>query len=109
MDFVSYVYAMGTTGGSGSGASQGAGWINLVFIASIFFIFYFILIRPQSKMRKQHNEMLAALKNGDKVVTSGGIYGEITGIDKEKNTVTMEIAPKVRIKVTRDSVSTVIK
>jgi preprotein translocase subunit YajC len=106
MDFVSCVYAMGTTGGTGS-TSSGAGWINLVFIGSIFFIFYFILIRPQQKMRKQHNEMLAALKTGDKIVTSGGIFGEITGIDK--NAVTIEIAPKVRIKVTRESVSTVVK
>jgi len=106
MDFASYVYAMGTTGGTGSTAS-GAGWINLVFIASIFFIFYFILIRPQQKMRKQHTEMLSALKTGDKIVTSGGIYGEITGIDN--NAVTIEVAPKVRIKVTRESVSAIVK
>ncbi len=106
MDFASYVYAMGTTGGTGTNAS-GAGWINLVFIASIFFIFYFILIRPQQKMRKQHNEMLTALKTGDKVVTTGGIYGDITGIDN--NAVTIEIAPKVRIKITRESVSSVVK
>ncbi len=106
MDFASYVYAMGTTGGTGTKAS-GAGWINLIFIASIFFIFYFILIRPQQKMRKQHNEMLAALKTGDKIVTTGGIYGEITGIDN--NAVTIEIAPKVRIKITREAVSTVVK
>jgi preprotein translocase subunit YajC len=107
MDFASYVYAMGTTGGTGSTASSGAGWINLVFIASIFFIFYFILIRPQQKMRKQHTEMLSALKTGDKIVTTGGIYGEITGIDN--NAVTIEIAPKVRIKVTRESVSAIVK
>jgi preprotein translocase subunit YajC len=107
MDFVSYAYAMGTTGGTGTTTSSGAGWINLVFIGSIFFIFYFILIRPQQKMRKQHNEMLTALKTGDKIVTTGGIYGEITGIDTKA--VTIEIAPKVRIKITRESVSTVVK
>lgn len=108
MDFVSYVYAMGTTG-TGGNTTQGAGWLNLIFIGSIFFIFYFILIRPQQKMKRQHNEMLTALKTGDKIVTSGGIYGQITGIDKDKNSVTMEIAPKVRIKVTRESIAAVIK
>ena len=58
-------------------------------------------------MRKQHTEMLSALKTGDKIVTTGGIYGEITGIDN--NAVTIEIAPKVRIKVTRESVSAIVK
>jgi len=109
MDLISCAYAMGTTGGTGTNASQGTGWMNLIFIASIFFIFYFILLRPQQKIKKQHNEMLAAIKTGDKIVTSGGIYGEITGIDKDKNSVTMEIAPKVRIKVTRDSIAAVVK
>lgn len=108
MDFVSYAYAMGTYGTDGN-TTQGAGWINLIFIASIFFIFYFILIRPQQKMKRQHNDMLSALKTGDKIVTSGGIYGQITGIDKDKNSITMEIAPKVRIKVTRESIAAVIK
>jgi len=107
MDFVTHAYAMGTTGGTGAAASGGSAWSAFLPIILLVAIFYFIIFRPQQKMRKQHNEMLNALKNGDKIVTSGGIYGEITGIDK--NTVIIEIAPKVRIKITRESVSAVVK
>jgi len=108
MDFISHAYAMGTTGGTGTAASQGGGWQQMIFLfGPIFIIFYFLLFRPQQKQRKQHNEMLKALKKGDKIVTSGGIYGEVTGI--ENNAVTIEIAPKVRIKVSRESISVVIK
>jgi preprotein translocase subunit YajC len=107
MDFVSYAYAMGTTGGTGTTASGGSAWSAFIPIILMFAIFYFLLIRPQQKKSKEHREMLGALKNGDKVITSGGIFGEVTGIDN--NTVTVEIAPKVRIKVTRESVAVVIK
>lgn len=107
MDFISYAYAMGTTGGTGTATSGGGALSAFIPIIIMFAIFYFLLIRPQTKKAKEHREMLGALKNGDKVVTAGGIFGEVTGIDG--NTVTLEIAPKVRVKVTRESVSAVIK
>jgi len=107
MDFITYANAMGTTGGTGATGSGGSALSAFIPIILMFAIFYFLLIRPQQKKSKEHREMLSALKTGEKIVTSGGIYGEITGIDK--NTVTIEIAPKVRIKVTRESVSVVIK
>jgi preprotein translocase subunit YajC len=109
MDFVTCAYAMGTTGGTGATGSGTSALSAFIPIILMFAIFYFLLIRPQTKKAKEHREMLGALKNGDKVITSGGIFGEITGIDKDKNSVTMEIAPKVRIKVTRESVAAVIK
>ena len=65
----------------------------------IFVIFYFLLIRPQQKKVKEHQAFVAALKKGDKVVTNGGIHGEIKGLTE--TVVTLEIADNVRIKVSR--------
>lgn len=94
-------YAMGSSpaAGGGQGGSQ---YMSLVFIAAVFAIFYFILIRPQQKRAKQHKEFIENLKKGDKVITSGGLYGTITGITDE--TVTMEVAEGVRVKVEKGTV-----
>jgi len=65
----------------------------------IFVIFYFLLIRPQQKKVKEHQAFVTALKQGDCVVTNGGIYGKITGLTD--TVVTLEIADNVRIKIAR--------
>ena len=69
----------------------------------IFLVFYFLLIRPQQKKAKEHQSYLANLKRGDKVITGGGIYGQITGLTD--NAVTLEIADNVRIKVSRVAIA----
>ncbi|MCB0218504.1 MAG: preprotein translocase subunit YajC [Chrysiogenetes bacterium] len=69
----------------------------------IFVIFYFLLLRPQQKRAKEHEAMVAALKPGDEVVTNGGIYGKITRVGEDA--ITVEIAEKVRVRVTPASVS----
>jgi len=108
MDLISSAYAFGTTGtGTGAAGSGGNTFISFIPIIAMVVIFYFLLIRPQQKKAKEHRDMLGALKNGDRIITSGGIYGEVTGLDERS--VTIEIAPKVRIKVTRDSISVVLK
>jgi preprotein translocase subunit YajC len=96
------VYAMGTGGGGGAGGSGGGLGAFLPLII-IFAIFYFLLIRPQQKKAKQHKQVLGSLKKGDRVVSSGGLHGVITGLSDD--VVTMEISPKVRVKVTRGSIS----
>jgi preprotein translocase subunit YajC len=73
----------------------------------MFVIFYFLLIRPQQKRSKEHRQMVSSLKKGDRIVTSGGIHGRITGIDD--NTLTVEIADKVRVKVARANVSAMVQ
>ena len=73
----------------------------------IFVVFYFLLIRPQQKRAKDHRSLLGNLKEGDQVMTSGGIYGRITGIREDK--VTLEISDKVRVKVSRGHISGVVK
>ena len=100
---VSTAYAMGNLGGAGGQAGAGGGLGAFIPIILMFVIFYFLLIRPQQKKAKAHQEMIAGLKKGDKIITSGGIHGVITGLDDA--TVTVEIAEKVRIKVTRSSLA----
>jgi preprotein translocase subunit YajC len=91
---------MGTGGAGGGGAGGFAGFIPLILM---FVIFYFLLIRPQQKRTKEHRQMIANLKKGDRIITSGGIHGRITGMDE--TTITVEIADKVRVKVARGNVS----
>lgn len=82
-----------------SGPSAYSGILMMVLI---FVIFYFFMIRPQSKRQKEIKKQREEMKTGDRVVTSGGIYGRVRDI-KEK-TVTIEIAENVRISVDKNSV-----
>jgi preprotein translocase subunit YajC len=91
---------MGAGGVGGEGAGGFTGFIPLILM---FVIFYFLLIRPQQKRTKEHRQMISNLKKGDRIVTSGGIHGRITGMDE--STLTVEIADKVRVKVARSNVS----
>ena len=97
---IGIAYAMGQ-GGAASG--QGGGFTAFIPLILMFVIFYFLLIRPQQKKAKEHREMIANVKKGDKIITSGGIYGIITGMDD--NTITVEIAEKVRIKLNRANIA----
>jgi preprotein translocase subunit YajC len=95
---------MGTGGtGTGGGGSFGA-FVPLILM---FAIFYFLLIRPQQKKAKMHKQMLSAVKKGDKVVSSGGLHGLVTGVSDD--VVTMEIAPKIRVKVSRGSIAGILR
>lgn len=80
-------------------APPAGGFTALLPFIAIFVIFYFLLIRPQQKKAKEHQQFLSNLKKGDKVVTSGGVHGEITGLTDR--VITLEIAPNVKIKVSR--------
>ncbi len=73
----------------------------------IFGVFYFLLIRPQQKKTKEHREMLSKLKKNDEVMTGGGIYGKVIALTDA--VVTLEVAPNVRIRVSRPQVSALVK
>lgn len=73
------------------------------FLVMMVAIFYFFLIRPQSKQMKEHKAMLASLKKGDVVVTSGGVIGEVHLVTDKF--LIVEVAPSVRLKVLPSSVS----
>jgi len=73
----------------------------------IFAIFYFMIIRPQQKREKDRRNMLASLKEGDEVITIGGIYGKILNL--KEDVVTLDVGDKIKIKVTRSAIGNVIK
>ncbi|OGP97984.1 MAG: preprotein translocase subunit YajC [Deltaproteobacteria bacterium RBG_19FT_COMBO_52_11] len=101
--FNDLAYAMGGMPGGGTGGGLGS-FLPLILM---FVVFYFLLIWPQQKKAKAHRQVLANLQKGESVVTSSGIYGTITGLTD--TVVTLEIAEKVRIKVSRSSVAGVVK
>ncbi len=101
---INVAYALGT-GGTASG--QGGGFGAFVPLILMFVIFYFLLIRPQQKKQKQHRQMISDLKKGDRVVTSGGLYGRVTGLTDA--VVTLEISEKVRVKVARANISGIVQ
>jgi len=96
-------YAMGPQPGGGGGG----GYMSFLPIILIFVVFYFLLIRPQQKRSKEHRTLLENIKTGEYVLTSGGIYGRITGI--KDNVITVEISDKVRVKVNRGNIAGVVK
>lgn len=99
--FGSLAYAQGQTGGGGTSSIGGLFFPLILMII----IFYFLLIRPQSKKQKQHQEMLSGLKKGDKVVTSGGLYGTVVKVtDKD---VMLEVADKVHLRFTLGAIATI--
>lgn len=103
---ISLAYALGGSGGGGAGG-QGGGFSAFIPLILMFAIFYFLLIRPQQKKAKQHKALLSSIKKGDRVVSTGGLHGMVTGLTDE--VVTMEIAPKVRVKVSRGSIAGVMR
>ncbi|RJQ46322.1 MAG: preprotein translocase subunit YajC [Nitrospiraceae bacterium] len=105
--FTDIVYAMAGAPGGADGGQQGAGNMLTSFLPLIiiFVIFYFLLIRPQSKKAKEHKQMLENLKKGDKVMTTGGIFGLIEEIDDKSVTLKIGIKDDVRIKVDRNFIA----
>lgn len=88
-------------GGSGAIVTQ------ILFFAAIFAIFYFLLIRPQQKQRREREQLLASLKKGDRVVTTSGLHGTITGITDQ--TVTLRVADQVKLEFDRAAVGRVVQ
>jgi preprotein translocase subunit YajC len=86
----------------GLGAALGSPLVMMVVVMGIFYV---MLILPQQRQRKKLQEMLGALKAGDKVITNGGIYGTINGLDGE--TVILKIADQVKIRVARSAITQV--
>lgn len=92
-------FAAEAAGGTGAAG----GFASFIPLILIFVVFYFLLIRPQQKQAKQHQQFLSELKKGTKVMTKGGIHGVITDLDG--NVVSLEIAKEVTIKVSRDAIA----
>jgi len=83
--------------------------VSFVPLILIFAVFYFLIIRPQSKKFKEQKEMIDNLKIGNKVITSGGIIGVVKEIDSKENILEIEISDKVNVKILRSFVSDLVK
>lgn len=90
-----------------SGQGGGEIYSTLIMFGAIIAIFYFMIIRPQQKRQKEREALLSQVKKGDKVITAGGMHGEVVGLDEK--TVLLEVAEKVKIKVERSSIAVVNK
>lgn len=88
----------------GGGIGGGLGGFVLPLLL-MFGIMYFLVILPQSRQRKKTQEMLGAVKNGDKVITTSGIYGTINGIDGD--TFILKVADNVKIRIARAAIAQV--
>lgn len=91
-----------------AGAPQAGGDPLLSFLplVLIFVVFYFLLIRPQTKRAKEHRAMVAALSKGDEVVTNGGLAGQVAEVGE--NFVLVEVAGNVQVRVQKQAVATVL-
>ena len=102
--FVETAYAMAPQSGGEGPAGMLSGFIPLILV---FAIFWFLVIRPQQKRSKEHRATVAALKKGDEVITDGGVYGTIQRVAEQS--VTLEIAPKVSIRIQRTRIADLVK
>ncbi len=99
--------AYGPQGGAQAQSSGGGSPISLIImIVAIFAVMYFLMIRPQQKQKKQHQEMLNKLSKGDKVVTIGGIHGTVAGV--KDNTVILKISDNVKVEINRSAISQIV-
>ncbi len=100
LSLVNQAFAMAPPQNGQGGGNPIVAFLPLIII---FAIFYFLLIRPQQKRAKEHQNFLANLKKGDEVVTNGGLIGRIVSLTDD--VVTLEIAEKVRVKVLRNQIA----
>lgn len=85
-----------------------ASFSSFIPLLLVFGIFYFLIIRPQSKKYKEHQAMVEEIKSGQKVVTNAGILGVIKGVDKNEGIFDLEIADNVIIKIRKSHVAELI-
>lgn len=101
-------FAQTGTGGAGGGAAI---FTQLAFFGAIFAIFYFLLIRPQQRQRRERDQMISNLKKGDRVVTSSGLHGTILSLSKDdtKDTVVLRVTDQVKLEFDRSAIGRVTK
>ncbi len=88
------------------GGGSNAVFTQLLFFAAIFAIFYFLLIRPQQRQKKERQALLSAIKKGDRVVTTGGLHGTVTGLGE--HTVVLRVADQVKLEFDRSAIGRVV-
>jgi preprotein translocase subunit YajC len=89
-----------------AGAEAPPAWIQWLPIVGMILIFWFLIIRPQMKRQKEHQEKVAGLKKGDQVVTAGGLVGKVAKVDD--NYVELDLAQGVRVKAVKSTIGDII-
>jgi preprotein translocase subunit YajC len=102
--FVQTAYAMAPQSGGEGPMGMLSGFLPLILV---FAIFWFLVIRPQQKRAKEHRGIVENLKKGDEITTDSGIYGTILKVAQDS--VTLEIAPKVQIRIQRARIADLVK
>ncbi|MXO89792.1 preprotein translocase subunit YajC [Pontixanthobacter aquaemixtae] len=89
-----------------AGASSAPGWIEFLPLVGMGLIFWFLIIRPQMKRQKEHQEKIASIKKNDKVVTAGGLIGKVVKVDDDYAEI--EIAQGVRVKAVKATIGDIV-
>jgi len=104
--FADAAWAMAPSPGGGAGGASQL-MPTLVMFGAMFAIFYFLMIRPQQKQKQDRERMLSAIKRGDKVVTTSGMFGTVTNLTDK--TVTLRVADQVKLEFERGAVARVVE
>ena len=99
--FISEAMAEGSSAGSAGGGAE-----QLFIMVAIFAVFYFLLIRPQTKRAKEHRQMVSELSKGDEVITNGGVYGKLTKVSDDY--VEVEIAENTTVRLQRQAIASIL-
>lgn len=118
MSLLSQAFAQGapetttTTAAPGTPAAayqEPSAFASLLPLVLIFVVFYFLILRPQQKKMREHLDMVSSLKRGDRVLTGGGIIGTVSKLEPENDIVVVEIAPEVKVRVSRPTITNVLQ
>jgi preprotein translocase subunit YajC len=101
---IDFAYAMAPSPGGGG---NGGGIMSVLpLMIGMFAIMYFLIIRPQQKQRRERENLLRAIKKGDRVVTTGGLYGTVVGLSE--HTVTLKVADQVKLDFERGAIGRIV-
>ena len=92
---ISVVFIGGCVPGEEPGGTES--WMPIIFLLLIFAVFYFLMIRPQRKRQKEHEELTKELRKGDRVITAGGIYGQIESLSEDSVVIKIESGATMRV------------
>ena len=109
LKLIEVVVGMAAPAQGGQQAGGASMIMSVLMMGAIFAIFYFFAIRPQMKQQKEHAKMLSELKKGDKVVTSGGIWGVVVGISDAENIVVVRIDENTKVEVSKPYIAGIKK
>ncbi len=101
-----FLIAQDNTGGGDQASSGPGSYMLVIYIVLFIGIFYFLLIRPGQKQRKQHDQLVSAISKGDEIMTAGGLFGTITQVKEDH--VMIDLGKKNVVKLSRNSIARIV-